>query len=61
MTKLNEILRRTGSVTTYKVYEFTKEYITEKGFSPTFRDIGVSCNIAPSTASQHIDKLVALG
>ena len=44
-----------------EIYSFIKEYISENGMSPSFREIGKSCFISQPTVVRYLDILEAQG
>lgn len=44
------------------VYNFIDEFIKEKGFAPSYRDICSGLNLkTPATVAEHVNNLVAIG
>lgn len=43
------------------VLHFIEDYSEKHGISPTFREIGLGCYMAHTTARRHVRKLVSFG
>lgn len=44
------------------VYNFIDDFIKEKGFSPSYRDICAGLNLStPATVAEHVNNLIKLG
>lgn len=46
---------------TETIYDFIREFITERKISPSLREIADACYIGHSTVIRHLDKLEADG
>lgn len=44
-----------------KIMRFLREYITEHGYAPTYREIAASAGIVKSNVKHHLDALAAEG
>jgi repressor LexA len=46
---------------TEKVYQFLKNYIEERNYPPTVREIADGCALARSSVTRHLDRLEMQG
>ena len=46
---------------TAKVWDFVSEYMSHKGFAPSYREIARECFLSKSAVVRHLDRLEAQG